>query len=133
MSDLMQHLNFVKPYLDNLLVILCNTFEEPLEKLECVLKILPDKVLRVNADKSTLCDDEIKYLGYWVSRSGIQHIPKKVETIKNMVCPATCEEFRRFIGMVGYYHDMRVRMRELLAPLANMTSKNVKFNWPDEH
>jgi hypothetical protein len=29
------------------------------------------------------------YLGYWVGNSGIQHIPKKVETIKNMAHPTT--------------------------------------------
>jgi hypothetical protein len=35
--------------------------------------------------------------------------------------------------MVNYYHDMWVRRSELLAPLTSMTSKNVKFNWTDEH
>jgi hypothetical protein len=32
MSDLMQHLNFLRSYLDDLLVILCSTFEDHLEK-----------------------------------------------------------------------------------------------------
>jgi hypothetical protein len=50
MSDLMQHLNFVRTYLDDLLVISCSTFEDHLEKLECVLNILSDKGLRINAD-----------------------------------------------------------------------------------
>jgi hypothetical protein len=53
MYDLMQHLNFVRTYLDDLLIISCSTFEDHLKKLECVLKILSDKGLRVNADKST--------------------------------------------------------------------------------
>jgi hypothetical protein len=51
MSNLMQHLNFVRTYFDDLLVILCITFEDHLEKLEWVLKILYDKALRVNAEK----------------------------------------------------------------------------------
>jgi hypothetical protein len=133
MSDLMQHLNFVRTYLDDLLVILCSTFEDHLEKLECVLKILSDKGLRVNAEKSTLCATDIKYLRYLISRSGIQPIPKKVEAIKNIVGPTTLKELRRFIGMVHYYRDMWVRRSELLAPLTSMTSKNVKFIWTDEH
>jgi hypothetical protein len=86
----MQHLNFVRTYLDDLLVISCSTIEDNLEKMECVLKILSDKGLRVNAEKSTFCANEIKYPGYWISHSGIQPIPKKVEAIKNMVCPALC-------------------------------------------
>jgi hypothetical protein len=68
---------------------LCSTFEDHLQKLECVLKILSDKGLRVNAEKSTFCANGIEYLGYWISRSGIQPIPKKVEAIKNMVHPTT--------------------------------------------
>ena len=133
MSDLMQHLNFVRTYFDDLLVISSSTLDDHLQKLECVLKILSDKGLRVNAEKSTFCADEIEYLGYWVSKSGIQPIPKKVEAIKNMVRPTTRKELRRFIGMVNYYRDMWVRRSELLAPLTSMTSKNVKFVWTDEH
>jgi hypothetical protein len=67
MSDLMQHLNFLRTYLDDFVVISCSTFEDHLEKLECVLKILSDKGLRVNADKSSFCTTEIEYLGYWIS------------------------------------------------------------------
>jgi hypothetical protein len=96
---LMQHLNFVRTYRDDPLAISCITFEDHLEKLECVL-------LRINADKSTFCATETEYLGYWISQSGIQPIPKKVEAIKNMVHPTTQQELRRFIHMVNYYRDM---------------------------
>jgi hypothetical protein len=50
-----------------------------------------------------------------------------------MVRPTTCKELICLIGMVNYYCDMWVRRSELLAPLTSMTSKNVKFNWMDEH
>jgi hypothetical protein len=59
--------------------------------------------------------------------------PKKVEAIKNMIHPTTRRELRPFIGIVDYYRDMWVRRSELLTPLTSMTSKNVKFNWMDEH
>jgi hypothetical protein len=88
-SDLMQHLNFVRTYLDDLLVISCSIFEDNLEKMECVFKFLSDKGIRVNADKSTFCANEIGYLGYWIRKSGIKPIPKKVEDNKNMVHPTT--------------------------------------------
>jgi hypothetical protein len=71
------HLNFVRTYLDDLLVISCSTFEYHLEKMECVLKILSDKGLRVNAEKYSFCADETEYLGYWISKSDIQPIPEK--------------------------------------------------------
>jgi hypothetical protein len=40
MSDLIQDLDFVRTYLDDLLIISCRTVEDHLQKLECVLKIL---------------------------------------------------------------------------------------------
>jgi hypothetical protein len=89
--------------------------------------------IHVNDDKSTFCADKIEYLGYWISRSGIQPIPKKVETITNMVRSTTHKELRSFIGMVNYYRDTWVRRSELLAPLTSMTSKSGKFNWTNEH
>jgi hypothetical protein len=117
MSDLMQHLDFVRTYLDDLLVISSGTLGDHLEKIEVVFKLLSDKGLRANAGKSTFCAEEIEYLGYWISKSCIQPIPKKVEAIKNMVRPTTRKELRRFIGMVNYYRDMWVRRSSLLAPL----------------
>jgi hypothetical protein len=54
MSDLMQNINFVRTYLDDLLVILSGTLDDHLEKLEVVFKLLSDKGLRVNAEESTL-------------------------------------------------------------------------------
>jgi hypothetical protein len=57
MADLMQHLNFVRTHLDDLLVISSSTFEDHLEKIECVLNTLSEKGLRVNAEKSTFCAD----------------------------------------------------------------------------
>jgi hypothetical protein len=51
MSELIQHLDFVQTYLDDLLVISSGTLDNHLEKMEVVLKILSDKGLRINAEK----------------------------------------------------------------------------------
>ena len=35
--------------------------------------------------------------------------------------------------MINFYRDMWERCSELLAPLTALTSKNVKYDWKDEH
>jgi hypothetical protein len=55
MSDLVQHLDFVRTYLDDLLVLSSGSFDDHLEKMEVVFKLLSDKGLRVNTEKSTFC------------------------------------------------------------------------------
>jgi hypothetical protein len=50
MSDLMQHIYFIIIYLDDLLIISSKTFEDHLNKIEVILKMLSDKGLRVSAE-----------------------------------------------------------------------------------
>ena len=35
--------------------------------------------------------------------------------------------------MINFYRDMWQKCSELLAPLTALTSKNVKYDWKDEH
>jgi hypothetical protein len=50
---LMQHLEFARRYLDNLLVISFSIFEDHIQKLEVVFKLLSEHGIRINAGKST--------------------------------------------------------------------------------
>ncbi len=59
MMKLMESLEYVRAYIDDLLCISRESFEDHLDKLEEVLKRLPDAGLKVNADKSTFCALEI--------------------------------------------------------------------------
>ena len=77
MSDLMATLEFVRTYLDNLLIITKESLEDHLEKLSMVLTRLQEAGLRINADKSNFCTLETEYLGYILTRDGIKPQPNK--------------------------------------------------------
>ncbi len=64
MMDLMEALEYVRAYIDDLLVITRGTLEDHLEKLGAVLRRLREAGLKVNAAKSFFCTHEIEYLGY---------------------------------------------------------------------
>ncbi len=64
MAELMESLEYVQAYLDNLLCISRSSLEEHLEKLEEVLRCLCNAGLKVNVEKSTFCALEIEYLGH---------------------------------------------------------------------
>ena len=81
MSDLMSDLEYARAYLDDLLVISKDTFEEHLEHIEKVLTRLNEASLKVNISKSTFCATELEYLGFWITRKGIQPITKKIQAI----------------------------------------------------
>ena len=129
MSELMEGLEFVRTYIDDLLCLTKGTFEDHLEKLERVFSRLKKAGLRINAGKSFFARPELEYLGYWITRDGIQPVKKKVEAILKIDTPKTRKELRSFIGVVNYYRDMWVRRSHVLAPLAALTSKTVKWRW----
>ena len=77
MSELMDGLDYVRAYIDDVLALTTGDWDDQLEKLEKVLKQLADAGLKVNAKKSFFGRPELEYLGYWVTREGVQPVPKK--------------------------------------------------------
>jgi len=84
--------------------------------------------------KCFLAKDEPDYLGYWLSRDGIQPQPKKVEAILRLQPPKMVRQLRTFLGMVNFYRDMWRRRNHILAPLTKLVGANPKnkFQWGPE-
>ncbi len=132
MSTLMEELEYVRAYIDDLLCLTKADFQDHLDKLEAVFVKLRDAGLKVNAKKSFFAKPELEYLGYWITRQGIQPVQKKVQAIQEIAAPKDKRQLRRFIGMVNYYRDMWIRRSDVLAPLSKLTSKTAKWKWGEE-
>ena len=131
-NDIMGDLPNVRAYLDDILITTAGSFEDHLKHLELVLQRLEDVGFAVNIRKSSFGVSEIDYLGYWITRNGIQPQPKKVEAILRLTPPTTKKQLRRFLGMVNYYRDMWRRCSHILSPLTAMCSVKAKFVWHDK-
>ena len=118
MMDLMEALEYVRAYIDDLLVITRGTLEDHLEKLREVLRRLREAGLKVNAAKSFFCTHEIEYLGYILTRG-----KKKVQAILALNPRNNVKELRHFLGMVQYYRDMWAKRSEMLAPLSDLVGE----------
>jgi hypothetical protein len=62
-SELMESIEYVQAYLDDILCISRSSLGDHLENLEKVLRYLCNAGLKVNAEKLTFCALEIEYLG----------------------------------------------------------------------
>ena len=141
-SDLMEGLeDFIRAYLDDILIITKGTYEDHLKKVAEVLKRLQAAGLQVNLPKSKIAVQELEYLGYWLTPRGIRPMSNKVEAIKNLMPPKTVKQVRSFLGMVNYYKDMWRHRSHLLAPLTDLTAnkdgtvgkKKGPIKWEKEH
>jgi hypothetical protein len=84
----------LKCYIDDLLIITNSSFKDHLLKLEMVLARLSTSGMRVNISESKFFAEQIEYLGYLITRQGIQPIQNKVEmnAILNIKAPKTRKE-----------------------------------------
>jgi hypothetical protein len=123
MLELMESLEFVRAYLDDLLCISKLSLEDHLDKLEVVLRQLCNAGLKVNAAKSTFCALEIGYLGYVLTRDGIKLQSNKVQAILMIKPPTGVRQLQHFLGMVQYYRDLWARQSKMLAPLASLVGE----------
>ena len=119
MNELFEGLGYVRFYIDNLLIISKGSFEDHLEKLEQYLNKLKRTGLKINASKSFFAQEELEYFGYWITHEGILPVKKKNSAILKISKPKTRKQLRSFIGMINYYHDMRQKRLEVLAPLTD--------------
>ena len=99
-SDLMAHLQFVKVYIDDLLVITKESFEDHLAKLKQTLSTLQKAGLKCNLQKSFFCQEQVEYLGYLLTRDGIKPLPNKVKAILDLEPPKNVREVRRVLGII---------------------------------
>ena len=62
----------VRAYIDDVLVITKNNFEDNIKSLDRILQILAEAGFKVNIEKSFFVQIETEYLGFWVSNNGVR-------------------------------------------------------------
>ncbi len=97
MGNLMASLEYVRAYIDDLLVITKGSLDDHLTKLEAVFIRLRDAGLKVNAAKSFFFTAETEYLGYILTRGGVKPQKKKIQTILALNPPNNVKELRQFL------------------------------------
>ena len=125
MMDLLGDLEYTLTYIDDILITSNDSYEDHLHKLNEVLTRLENVGFRVNIRKCFFAKAELDYLGYWLTRNGIQPQPKKVEAMMRIKAPKNKKDLRHFLGMVNYYRDMWRNRSHLMSPLTGLVSENV--------
>lgn len=132
MMDLLGDVDYARTYIDDILVTSDGSYADHLDKLSHVLERLQNAGFRANVRKCYFAKDNLEYLGYHLTRNGIQPQPKKVEAILRIAPPKTKRQLRHFLGMVNFYRDVWRRRSHLMAPLTGLVSQTAKFVWGNE-
>jgi len=87
MSELFAGFDYVRAYIDDLLVLTKGDWHEHLAKLDSVLQRLQEAGLKINIQKCSFGKDEVEYLGYMITQDGIKPVTNKVQAIQDIVLP----------------------------------------------
>ena len=69
-------IEFIKAYIDYLLIITKGNWSNNLNTLKLVLKKIRENGLKCNIKKSFFGQMDMEYLGLWVTRTGIRPVDK---------------------------------------------------------
>ena len=105
--------------------------EEHETHLRIVLETLREKKLYLKFKKCEFWLDRVTFLEHIVTKDGISVDPAKVEAIVNWERPSNVTEVRSFLGLAGYYRRFVKGFSSIVAPLTNLTKKDVKFTWDE--
>ncbi|MCO5593367.1 hypothetical protein L7F22_047379 [Adiantum nelumboides] len=122
------HKNYAETFFDDMIVF-SKSKEEHRDHLTAVFNELRKNRLLINAKKSELFLEEIHFLGYIVSKSGVRMDSAKVEAIKSWPDLKTVHDVRSFLGLCSYYRRFIRHFAEIASPLHALTHKGVTFKW----
>ncbi|KAI3789955.1 hypothetical protein L2E82_02762 [Cichorium intybus] len=121
---------FVVVYLDDILVY-SKSREEHLVHLKQVFETLRAQKLYGKLEKCSFLVEEVKFLGYVVSKDGVSVDQSKIEAIKSWPCPKNISEVRSFHGLASFYRRFIRDFSTLTSPITNCLKKGA-FIWGED-
>ena len=119
--------NFVVVYFDDILIYSKNSMEH-LEHSRQLFSILREQRLFVNLKKCDFYADRIIFLGYVVTKDGIEMDRSKIEAITNWPTPSSIHDVRSFHGLVSFYRRFIRGFSSIMTPVTECFKED-KFKW----
>jgi hypothetical protein len=114
-------------FFDDILVY-SRTWEEHLQHLDEVLRILDKQELYAKLSKCEFGLTEMLYLGHVIGAQGVQVHGDKIQAIRDWPPSRNITELKRFMGLCTYYRRYVKGFSQLTAPLTDLTKKGA-FEW----
>ena len=105
------------------ILIYNKSWEEHVQHVETVLKLLKEKELYVKPSKKFFGIKEVEYLGHIVSHEGVKVDPKKIKSMMEWMIPKTLKNLRGFLGLIGYYCKFVRNYGIIIAHLTTLLKK----------
>lgn len=123
--------DFIIVYLDDILVF-SKTKEEHVEHVRRVLQRLREVGLYAKGEKCEFHQEQVEFLGFVVTPSGLTMDLKKVQTILDWPAPKNLHELRSLLGFANFYRRFIKNYSQVVHPLTSLTKKDRTYEWTEE-
>lgn len=135
-NEVIRGLDFCVAYLNDILVASSDP-EQHKEHLRLLCQRLKYYGISINASKCVFGAQEVNFLGHKISADGVMPLPEKVQAIKDVSEPNDIKSFKRFLGMINFYHRFLPKIALLQIPLQKVLrghkkGSRIKLVWTEE-
>ena len=125
MKELFKDYEFCQVYIDDI-IIASNTFEEHLQHVEIILRVLEKAGMKIRQHKCKFFQNQLEFLGITITREGIRPTRKSVDKVLNFVKPTNTKELQAFLGVVQWLERWIDHKAEDTAPINALRNKDPK-------
>lgn len=115
-------------YLDDILVA-TSTIDDQLDTLRRIFELLVLNNINLRIEKCFFLFTEIDFLGYQISKEGIQPTDSGVIAIRTFPEPKTVREVHSFLGLASYFRKFIEKFALIAQPLYSLLKKNAVFTF----
>ena len=130
MNDiLLEHLDIICVGILDDVIVFSATSAEHVKHVRTILDILRKHKLYAKIKKCEFDREEMTFVGFLVSKSGIGMDPAKVAAVMEWPTPRNLKEVQSFLGFANFCRKFILHYSSLTSPLTSLTRKGVRFTW----
>lgn len=128
MMETLQGLEGAEVFMDDILVY-GTTMEQHNSRLNKVMHRVQSAGLKLNMEKCSFRQSQLKFLGHLIDQSGIRPDPEKVAAIQQMPPPGNVTELKRILGMVTFLGRYIPNLSTVGQPLHELLKSKNDWTW----